>query len=96
MKGKTKTARIQRFRNLAEGEHQRNCPKAEDVDNPNIAPQDYDVRQSERVWEFQNRDFWIRPTDLSLHFPNLVTIREMHLNIVVEGHLKIKGQRKQD
>ena len=57
----------------------RNCPNAEDVDNPKIAPQDYDVRQSERDWEFQNRDFWIRPTDLSLHFPILVTIREMPL-----------------
>ena len=42
-----------------------------------IAPQDYDVRQSGRVLELQNRDLWIRPIDLSWHFPILVTIREM-------------------
>ena len=28
--------------------------------------------------ELQNTDLWIRPTDLSWHFPILVTIREMH------------------
>ena len=55
----------------------KNCPNTEDVDNSMIASQDYDVQQSERVLEFQNRDFWIRPTDLSWHFPILVTIREM-------------------
>ena len=55
----------------------KNCPNPEDVDNPKIAPQDYDVRPSERVLEFQNRDSWIRPTDLSWHSPILVTIREM-------------------
>ena len=27
--------------------------------------------------ELQNKDLWIRPTDLSLHFPILVTIREL-------------------
>ena len=30
-------------------------PEAEDVDNPMIAPQDYDVRQSGRVLELRNR-----------------------------------------
>ena len=42
-----------------------------------VAPQDYDVHQSGRVLELQNRDLWIRTTDLSRHFPFLVTIREM-------------------
>ena len=43
----------------------RNRPNPEAVDSPEIAPQDHDVRQSERVLEFENKDFWIRPTDLS-------------------------------
>ena len=42
-----------------------------------IAPQDHEVRQSGRGLELQNRDLWIRPTDLSWHFPILVTIREL-------------------
>ena len=37
----------------------------ENVDNPLIAPRDYEVRQSGRVLELQNKDLWIRPTDLS-------------------------------
>ena len=41
-----------------------------------MAPQDYDVRQSRRVLELQNSDLWLRPTDLSWHFPILRTIRE--------------------
>ena len=49
----------------------------ENVDNPMIAPQDYEVRQSGRVLEVQNRKLWIQPTDLSWHFFILVTIREM-------------------
>ena len=49
----------------------------ENVDNPMIPPQDYDVRPFGRVLELQNRDLWIQPTDLSWHFPILVTIREM-------------------
>ena len=53
-------------------------PDPEDVDNPMIAPQDYDARQSGRVLELQNRGLCIRPTDLSWLFPILVTIREMH------------------
>ena len=40
-------------------------PDPEDVDNPMIALQNYDGRQSGRVLELQNRDLWIRPTDLS-------------------------------
>ena len=47
-------------------------PEPENVDNPLIAPQDCEVRQSRRVLELQNRDLWIRPTDLSWHFPILV------------------------
>ena len=41
-----------------------------------IAHQDDGIRQSGRVLELQNRDLWIRPTDLSWHSPFLVTIRE--------------------
>ena len=52
-------------------------PDPENVENPLIAPQDYDVRQSGRVLELHNGDLWIRPTDLSCHFPILITIREM-------------------
>ena len=39
----------------------RNRPTSEAADSPENAPRDYDIRQSERVLEFQNRDFWIRP-----------------------------------
>ena len=39
----------------------RNLPTSETADSPENEPQDHDVRQSERVLKFQNRDFWIRP-----------------------------------
>ena len=39
----------------------RNRPTSETADFPENAPRDYDIRQSERVLEFQNRDFWMRP-----------------------------------
>ena len=45
----------------------------------NDCSQDYEIHQSGQVLEVQNRDFWIRPTDLSWHFPILVTIRELPL-----------------
>ena len=57
------------------------CEDLESVDNPMIALQDYDVRQSGRVLELQNRDLWIRPTDLCWHSPILVTIREIPFRI---------------
>ena len=46
-----------------------------------IASPDDDCRQSGRVLELQNRDLWIRPTDLSWHFPILLSIREEPLTI---------------
>ena len=49
----------------------------ENFDSPMIAPRDYEVRQSGRVLELQNKDLWIRPTELSWHYPILVTIREL-------------------
>ena len=55
----------------------KSCPDPENVDNPMIAPRDYEVRQSVRVLVLQNKDFWIPPTDLSWHFPILVTIRKL-------------------
>ena len=64
-------------------------PVPEDVDNPMIAHRDYNVlRQSERVLEFQNRDLWIRPTDLSWHFP----IKKLPLKVTRE----VESQRGQD
>ena len=36
-----------------------------------VAPQDYDVHQSGRVLELENRDLWIRTTDLSRHLESL-------------------------
>ena len=39
-------------------------------------PPDYDILQSGRVLELQNRDLWLRPTDMSWHLPTLMTIRE--------------------
>ena len=36
---------------------ERNRPTSETADSPENAPQDHDIRQSERVLEFQNRDF---------------------------------------
>ena len=49
----------------------------ENVDSPMIARRDFEVRQSGRVLELQNKDLWIRPTELSWHYPILVTIREL-------------------
>ena len=48
----------------------------ENVDNPMIAPRDNEVRQSGRVLELQIKNLWIRPTDLSWHFPFLAIIRD--------------------
>ena len=31
----------------------------ENVDNPTVVPQDYEVRQSGRVLELQNKNLWI-------------------------------------
>ena len=40
-------------------------------------PENVDILQSGRVLELQNRNLWIRPTDLSWNVPILVTIREL-------------------
>ena len=48
----------------------------EDTTDLMVAPQDYDVRQSGRVLELRNSELWLRPSDLSWHFPILMTIRE--------------------
>ena len=42
-------------------------PVLGNVNNPMIAPPDYDVRQSGCVLELHNGDLWIRPTELSWH-----------------------------
>ena len=78
-KDKVRTARTPKVLKSCRGKRlEKGYPDPEDVDNPMIALQDYDVRQSGRVLELQSRDLWIRPTDLSWHCPILVTIREMH------------------
>ena len=72
-------------------------PDPEEVNNPMIAPQDYDIRQSGRVLEHQNKDLWIRPTDLSWHFPILVSIRELPFQeLPWKINLEVEGQRGQD
>ena len=48
----------------------------EDATDPIVAPPDYDIRQPGRVLELQNRDLWLRPTDMSWHLHILMTMRE--------------------
>ena len=76
-KDKLRTARTPKVLKSHWGRRLESYPDPKNVDNPMIAHQDYDVRESGRVLELQNRDLWIRPTDLSWHFPILVTILEM-------------------
>ena len=65
-KDKVRIARTPKGIEILLGETARKvCSDPENVDNPIIAPQDYDVRQSGRVLELPNRDHWIIPTDLS-------------------------------
>ena len=65
-------------------------PNPEDAEDPMIAPPDYDVRQSGRVLELQYRHPWLRPTDLSWHFPILMTIREEPFEIYRARSTKLK------
>ena len=41
-----------------------------------MAPPDYEIRQSGRVLELQNRDLCFRPTDMPWHLPILMSFRE--------------------
>ena len=50
------------------------CP--EYATDPMVTPPNYDIRQSGSVVELQNKELWLRPTDMSWHFPILMTIRE--------------------
>ena len=80
---------------LLMGTARKGYPDTENVDNPKIALQDYDARQSGRVLELQNRGLWIRPTDLSWHFTILVTIREMPFtNYRGRSLAMLEGQRR--
>ena len=73
------------------------CPDPEEVNNPIIAPQDYDIRQSGRVLELQNKDLWIRPTGPSWHFAIFVTIRELPFQeLPWKITREVEGQRRQD
>ena len=76
----------------------------ENFDNPMIAHRGYEVRQSERVLELQNKDLWIRPTDLSWHVPILVTSQKLPFKRVswkvncefVEARNEAKKQKDSD
>ena len=65
--------------NLAEGHDEKELSKIRRRRQSHDALQDCGVRQSERVLEFHNRDFWIRQTDLSWHYSIFVTVREFPL-----------------
>ena len=70
---------------------QRGCPHPEDAEDPVIEPPDYDVRQSRRVLELQNRNFWLRPTDLSCDLPIIMTInQELFKNNRARSSSKLK------
>ena len=47
---------------------QRCYPNREDAEDPMVALPEYEIRHSGRVLELQNRDLWLRPTDMSWHF----------------------------
>ena len=49
------------FEDMRRETARKSYPDPENIHNPMIAPQDYEVRQSGRVFELQNRDLWIRP-----------------------------------
>ena len=84
-RNKLRTALIQGYWNYA----QRNTfPDLENIGNPMIAPQDFEIHQSGRVLELWNKDLSIRPPDLSWHSSILVTTRELSFKITVEGHLR--------
>ena len=75
------------------GATQRAYRDQEDAKDPMAAPQDYDVHQSVRVLGLQNSDLWLRPTDLSWHFPVLMTIREgIVQELSFENRRKVEGQ----
>ena len=58
-------------------------------------PPDYEIRQSGRVLEVQNRDLWLRPTDISWLFPTLMTIREeLFLRTFFQGHPRSRRPRR--
>ena len=76
---------------------QRSYPTPEDVKDPMMAPPDYEVRQSGRVVELQNRDLWLRPTDISWNFPILIAIREeLIYEISFKDIREVEGQGGQD
>ena len=76
-KDKVRTARTPKLLKTCWGRRlEKNCPKSENVDNPMMSLQDFEVRQSGRDLELQKKDLWIRPTDLSSYLTILVTIRE--------------------
>ena len=72
-KTRRRQLKTQWFRNLAERQPKRTVQTPRTLTTPKLRLK---ITTFTNL-EFQNRDFWIRPTDLSKHFPFLVTIREL-------------------
>ena len=75
-KGTEDISRLRGIEAQSRATAQRAYRDKEDATDTMVAPQDCDVRQSGRVLELRNSDIWLRPTDMSWHFPIFMTIRE--------------------
>ena len=64
----------------------RSYPNPEDAEDPMMVPPDY--------LELQNGDLWLRPTDMSWHFPILMTIVKNPSRISVQGHPRNGKKRR--
>ena len=76
--GHSVISRERSFEGLLRASAQRSYPTPEDAKdkNPMMAPPGYETRPSGRVLELQNRDVWLRLTDMSWHLPILGTVLE--------------------
>ena len=66
----------------------------EDAEDPMVVPPDYDIRQSGSFLELQNRDFWLRPTDMSWHLPIHLTFGKKLSKTIVQGCPRNEGPRR--
>ena len=58
-----------------------------------MAPPDCEMYQSGRVLKLQNRDLWLRPTDISWHFHTLVTLcEELFKKLAFTNSREVEGQ----
>ena len=76
--GHSVISRERSFEGLLRASAQRSYPTPEDAKdkNPMMAPPGYETRPSGRVLELQNRDVWLRLTDMSWHLSILGTVPE--------------------